>query len=161
MVTVVRTPLAILVAAATILTGPGIGLTQQIAAAEAPLVTAATPATEHTFGLGLADLAGTSPDQFLLFDASWSVDVAVALQGAPSPWGGAQANAPQQLVGLRGMGLGLRFGEETGPDGKRRLVFAPLHREWDDLSGWEKLGLALQYAGAAAAIGHFVAQAVK
>jgi hypothetical protein len=71
-------------------------------------------------------------------------------------WGGAQSTAPHQLVGLRAFGLGVRFGGEVGPDGRRRLALAPLYRDWDDLTGWEKFGLTLQYAGAAAAIGHFV-----
>jgi hypothetical protein len=160
-VTDVRAPLAILLVAATTLTGPGTGVAQQSTPAESPVVPATAPPAESAFQLGLADPTGPWPDHFLLFDDFWSAEVGVALRGLPSTWGGAQANAPQQLVGLRAFGLGVRFGEETGPDGTRRLTFAPLYRGWDDLSGWEKFGLALQYAGAAAAVSHFVGKAVK
>jgi len=57
--------------------------------------------------------------------------------------------------GSRPMVLGLTFREETGPEGARRLVIAPLAREWDDLTPWEKFGVTLSYAGAAAAMVHF------
>jgi hypothetical protein len=156
-----RAPLAMLLAVATTVTGPGAALAQQAAPQGVPLVPAEAPPAENAFQLGLARPTGPWPDHFLLFDDFWSAEVGVALRGLPSAWGGGQVNAPQQLVGLRAFGLGVRFGEEPGPDGTRRLTFAPLFRGWDELSGWEKFGLALQYAGAAAAVGHFVGKAVK
>lgn len=150
----VRVLVAMVLAAVAAL-GPTAARAQDAGAVAVPPASAATP-PESTFELGLANLSGPWPDRFLLFGDHWSAEVAVALRGVPSAWGGAQTGAPQRLVGLRGFGLGVRFGEGTGPDGRPRLVLAPLYRDWDDLDGWEKLGLALQYAGAAAAIGHFV-----
>jgi hypothetical protein len=150
-----------LLAVATTVTGPGLAAAQETAPQDAPFVSVAAPPPGSIFQLGLAGPSSQWPDHFLLFDDFWSAEIDVTLRGLPSTWGGAQTNAPQHLVGLRAFGLGVRCGGETGPDGTRRPVFAPLYRGWDDLSGWEKLGLALQYAGAAAAVGHFVARAVK
>jgi hypothetical protein len=157
-VTSLRSVVAVLLAGALVAAGPG--LAQETGAPPIVLTPGDVPPPENAFQLGLADLSGPWPDRFLLFNDDWVADAAVALYGAPTSWGGAQVTAPHQLVGLRALGLGVRFDETVGPDGKRRLVLAPLYRDWDDLNGWEKFGLALQYAGAAAAIGHFAGKLV-
>jgi hypothetical protein len=159
-VTVIRSLLAVLLTAGLVLLGPGAGLAQEAVAPPAALAPGDVPPPENAFQLGLANLSGPWPDRFLLFNDFWVADAAVALCGAPTSWGGAQGIAPHQLVGLRALGLGVRFDEAVGADGTRHLVLAPLYRDWDDLDGWEKFGLVLQYAGAAAAIGHFVGKAV-
>ena len=142
------------------LTPPGAGLAQEPGTPPSSVAPADAAPPENGFQLGLANLSGPWPDRFLLFDDLWSADAAVALHGVPSFWGEAPGHGPQRLVGLRALGLGVRFGGEVGPDGRRRLALAPLYRDWDDLTGWEKFGLTLQYAGAAAAIGHFVGKLV-
>ena len=149
-----RSLLALLLIAG--LAQPGPGLAQETGAPPNALAPADGPPPENDFQLGLGNLSGPWPDRFLLFNDFWVAEAAVALYGVPTSWGGAQGTAPHQLVGLRAMGLGVRFDEAVGPDGKRRVVLSPLYRDWDDLTGWEKFGLTLQYAGAAAAIGHFV-----
>ena len=154
--TATRSLLAVLLIAWLDLIAPGASLAKQSGEPPVALAPGDVPPPAGAFQLGLANLSGPWPDRFLLFNDYWVADAAVALYGVPSSWGGAQGPAPQQLVGLGALGLGVRFGEEVGPDGARRLVFAPLYRGWDDLNGWEKFGLALQYAGAAAAVGHFV-----
>jgi len=133
---------------------PVVGSAQE---SEAPPVS--TAPAEPVRHLGLGNLAGPWPGEFVLFSERWSPLTFDPLLWPPTPWGGAQGPRPH-LVGLRSFGLSVRIGEELGPDGKRRLVFAPLYRDWDDLSGWEKFGVALQYAGAAAAIGTFVEKLV-
>jgi hypothetical protein len=157
-VTALRSLLALLLIAGSIRPVPGYA--QETAAPPGALAPAEVPPPENAFQLGLGNLSGPWPDRFLLFNDFWVAEADVALYGVPSTWGGAQATVPHQLVGLRAMGLGVRFDEAVGPDGQRRLVLAPLYRDWDDLSGWEKFGLALQYAGAAAAVGHFVGKAL-
>ena len=149
-----RSLLALLLIAG--LAQPGPGFAQVTGAPPNGLAPAEVPPPVNAFQLGLGNLSGPWPDRFLLFNDFWVAEAAVALYGVPTAWGGAQSTAPHQLVGLRAMGLGVRFDEAVGPDGKRRVVLSPLYRDWDDLTGWEKFGLTLQYAGAAAAIGHFV-----
>ena len=107
----------------------------------------------------LGDLSG-SPDRFLLFKDSWLPDLDQALFGPPSLWRGAQGQPRPPLVGLRGFGISMRMGEEAGPEGRRTIVLTPLSRQWDDLNGWEKFAVTLQYAGAAAAVGHFAGKLV-
>lgn len=156
-----RSLLAVVLAAITALAGSGAGLAQETGTPSSALAPADMPPPANAFQLGLGNPSGPWPDRFVLFNDFWSAEVSVALYGVPSFWGSARGPDPQQLVGLGALGLGLRFEEEVGPDGERRLVFAPLYRDWDDLSGWEKFGLALQYAGAAAAVGHFVGKLAK
>lgn len=108
----------------------------------------------------LGDLTGLWPDRFLLFKDNWLPDQNDALFGPPSLWGGAQGPPRPALVGLRSFGVSLQLGEAAGPDGRRKIVLTPLYRQWDDLSGWEKFAVTLQYAGAAAAVGHFAGKLV-
>ena len=119
---------------------------------------AATPLTPEAFRLG--DLSGLWPDRFVLFKDAWLPGPDDGLFGPPSLWGGAQAAPPPRLVGLRTFGLSVQLGEEVGPEGRRRIVLTPLYRSWDNLDGWEKFAVTLQYAGAAAAVGHFVGKLV-
>lgn len=108
----------------------------------------------------LGDLTGLWPDRFLLFKDNWLPDVSDTLFGPPSLWRGAQGPPRPALIGLRAFGLSMRLGEEVGPEGRRTIVLTPLYRQWDDLNGWEKLAVTLQYAGAAAAVGHFAGKLI-
>jgi hypothetical protein len=108
----------------------------------------------------LGDLSGLWPDRFLLFKDYWLPDPDQVMFGPPSLWRGAQGQPRPPLVGLRGFGISMRMGEEVGPEGRRTIVLTPLYRQWDDLNGWEKLAVTLQYAGAAAAVGHFAGKLV-
>jgi hypothetical protein len=160
-VTAVRPLLAVLLVFLTALAGPGAGLAQEPGAPANALAPAGPSPPASTFQLGLGNLSGPWPDRFVLFNDFWSAEVSVALYGVPTFWGSSRGPDPQHLVGLGALGLGVRLDEEVGPDGERRIVFAPLYRGWDDLTGWEKFGLALQYAGVAAAVGHFVGELAK
>ncbi len=127
-----------------------------------PAATSPAPAGS---GLGpsqfsLGDLTGLWPDRFLLFKDDWLPDVNDALFGPPSLWRGAQAPPRPALVGLRSFGVSFQLGEATDPEGHRRIVLTPLFRQWDDLNGWEKFAVTLQYAGAAAAVGHFAGKLI-
>jgi hypothetical protein len=155
-----RSLLAVVLGAATALAVPVAGLAQETGHPSSPLAPADIPPPTDGFRLGVRNLSGSWPDRFVLFNDFWSAEVSVALGGVPSFWGVSDGPDPQQLVGLGALGLGVRLDEEVGPDGARRVVFSPLYRGWDDLTGWEKFGLTLQYAGAAAAIGHFVGKAI-
>jgi hypothetical protein len=72
-----------------------------------------------------------------------------------------QAIPGPRLVGLPTMMLGLSFRGEPDPEGGRRIAIGPIYREWSDLTPWEKFGVALSYAGAAAAAVHFAAEIAR
>lgn len=97
------------------------------------------------------------PEGFTLFKDS-------SLAGWDGPMGRLELRFRQQalpgprLLGLPTMAPGISFRAETAADGNRRLVLGPIYREWSDLTAWEKFGVALSYAGAAAAVVHFAAE---
>jgi len=64
------------------------------------------------------------------------------------------------LTGLAVWSLGttVNLGLENGRP--RVLLLGPLQRDWDDLDGWEKFGVVLQTAAAAAAAVHFAGKLV-
>jgi len=95
----------------------------------------------------------------LLRDA-WSPATAAALSGPPTVWSGAREPARAILAGFRAIGPTLNAREEIGADGKYHVVFAPLTMKWENLNGWEKVSVTLQYAGAAAAIGYLASKLV-
>jgi hypothetical protein len=130
----------------------------------AGVLPASTPPAPAQPGLGpsrfnLGDITGMSPDRFLLFKDSWSPDMGDALFGPPSLWRGASSPRPV-LAALRSVGMSVQLGGEDGPEGRRTIVLTPLYRQWDELNGWEKFAVTLQYAGAAAAVGHFAGKLV-
>ena len=151
-----RSLLAVLLVTVMVLANPG-------AAQEAgklPLSISPVPpgAPSPVLGLGLATLSDPWPGRLTLFNDYWMLDLAVVIWGPPTLFGTAADAGRPVIARLRSFSLGMRFDEKVGADGRRVLVLAPLARDWDDLTGWEKFGLTLQYAGAAAAIGHFVSK---
>lgn len=135
-------------------------LAQQDGPPVSPSLPLAVPVATGLEQLTLGDVSGVWPDHFVLFKDAWLPGPNDLLFGPPSLWRGAQSPAPPRLVGMPTFGLSVQLGEETGADGRRRLVLTPSYRKWDDLNGWEKFAVTLQYAGAAAAVAHFAGKLV-
>jgi hypothetical protein len=154
-----------LVAGAATSTAQQTGGALEPAPSEVAAVTAPTPASEPAADVArfdLGELSGAWPQRFILFKDYWSPDARDVGAGPPTLWGVAQPPVPAtpRLVGLESFGVTLRFGEEPGPGQHRRIIFGPMYRSWDDLDGWEKFAVTLQYAGAAAAVAHFASKLV-
>jgi len=68
--------------------------------------------------------------------------------------------SPPVLAGLTSWSVGTTF--NLGFEGGRPRVLAlgPLQRDWEDLDGWEKFGVVLQTAAAAAAAVHFAGKLI-
>jgi len=140
------------VAVAVLLAGtkPGTAMPR----AEEEVAAVPPPATsEPAFHLAF-DLDDPRPGNFDLFGSGYLVGWDAGMDSLEWRYRTAASPGPPG-VGSRPLVLGLTLREEPGPEGSRRLVIAPLTREWDDLTPWEKFGVTLSYAGAAAAMVHF------
>jgi len=130
---------------------------QEVASSAPP--PAATGPSARELRLALADLGEVGAGGYSLRGDAREPTLATALWGPATAFGTAGDAGRPILARVRSFGLSMRL--ETGAEGRRRLVFTPLTRDWDDLTGWEKFAVTLQYAGAAAAIGHFVEKLAK
>lgn len=65
------------------------------------------------------------------------------------------------LAGLAEWSVNTTFNLDFSEGHPRVLLLGPLQRGWDDLDGWEKFGVVLQTAAAAAAAVHFAGKLVE
>ena len=68
---------------------------------------------------------------------------------------------PPVLAGLTSWSVGTTFNLGFEGGRPRVLVLGPLQRDWEDLDGWEKFGVVLQTAAAAAAAVHFAGKLIE
>jgi hypothetical protein len=127
----------------------------------APVAT--PPPTLHSgsTNFDLGEMLTPLPEKFILFKDYWSPDGRDVVAGPPTFFRGGLVivPTPPRLVGLESLGLTFRLGPESAV-GSRQIVFGPTDRSWDDLNGWEKFSVSLQYAGAAAALAHFAGKLI-
>ncbi len=97
----------------------------------------------------------------LTFDASPQFHLFRGLAVAPEPWrrgAGAAAGGMAPHVAVPQLSP-LRLAFALDDVGRPRLQVVDLRPvSWDDLDGWQKMGLVLSYASAAAGAGYFVSR---